>query len=110
MDHQRKNKNPVSISISSARGSGGIAGLLVFGGALAVTGLIAVASFASNKKKNHNHNNKANTPKSPVVEPEPQESDDTISTTNDENARYSQYDSLSLSLLQAMRVLDCFLC
>lgn len=100
MDHQSKKKNQVSIS--SGRGGGGIAGLLVFGGALAVSGLIAVASFASNK-------NKAERPKTPVGEPEPQESDDTTeglpsllqdSTTNDENAWYTQIFILSLPPFQ----------
>ncbi|KAK7337485.1 hypothetical protein VNO77_18061 [Canavalia gladiata] len=47
--HGRKKIHPLgSLSIG---GEGGITGLLVFGGALAVAGFMAVASFASNKRK-----------------------------------------------------------
>lgn len=90
-----RKKNQGSVSIERG-GGGGIAGLLVLGGALAVTGLIAVASFASkrNKGKGRHHQDK-----SPLSGTLPQESDDTSqglpslqdSTANDDidNTRYT---------------------
>ncbi|KAG4394016.1 hypothetical protein AAZX31_03G196300 [Glycine max] len=46
----RKKIHPLIRSLSIG-GEGGIAGLVVFGGALAIAGFMAVASFASNKNK-----------------------------------------------------------
>lgn len=49
------------LSSLSIGGEGGIAGLIVFGGALAIAGFMAVASFASNKNKakdTHDHKHK----------------------------------------------------
>ncbi|XP_054801141.1 uncharacterized protein LOC129305193 [Prosopis cineraria] len=82
--HEQGNKTKNQVTFSAGRGGGGIAGLLVFGGALAVTGLIAVASFV-------NQRNKARPPPH-----EPQQSDGTPrgipcllhSAANHDNARY----------------------
>ncbi|XP_029130006.1 uncharacterized protein LOC114916758 [Cajanus cajan] len=54
MENKRQGKRKIHpfISIGS---EGGIAGLLVFGGALAFAGFMAVASFASNKRKPKDH-------------------------------------------------------
>ncbi|KAJ1412595.1 hypothetical protein SESBI_20324 [Sesbania bispinosa] len=48
--HGKKKIHPFSTTLSIG-GEGGITGLLVFGGALAIAGFMAVASFARNKNK-----------------------------------------------------------
>lgn len=71
-----------------------IAGLLVFGGALAVTGVIAIASFVTSRSK----------AKAPPHEPQQSESDHPSlqhSPTNRDNAWYTQILSYHLSLLHA---------
>ncbi|RDX63630.1 hypothetical protein CR513_57917, partial [Mucuna pruriens] len=57
-NRQGKKKSHLPLSSISISGEGGIAGLFVFGGALAIAGFMAVASFASNKdkaKETHDH-------------------------------------------------------
>ncbi|TKY61755.1 gar2 protein [Spatholobus suberectus] len=66
-NRQGKKKIHPLISLSIG-GEGGIAGLFVFGGALAIAGFMAVASFASNKHKakgTHDHQ--------PKPKPKPQQ-------------------------------------
>ncbi|KAK7284621.1 hypothetical protein RJT34_19370 [Clitoria ternatea] len=51
-------KKILPLSTLSIGGEGGIPGLLVFGGALAIAGFVAVVSFTTNKRKtkaNHDH-------------------------------------------------------
>ncbi|KAI4301446.1 hypothetical protein L6164_034724 [Bauhinia variegata] len=77
MEEQRKNKSH-RINISTGGGSG-IAGLLVLGGALAITGLMAVAVFATNMNKNKKKGSQV-----------PQESDHVGSKTEDEESEAIQ--------------------
>lgn len=52
MEGKRQGRNKVlPTNALCIGGEGGIAGLFVFGGALAIAGFMAVASFASNKQK-----------------------------------------------------------
>jgi len=51
MTNRQGRKKVLPLSGLCIGGEGGIAGLFVFGGALAIAGFMAVASFASNKQK-----------------------------------------------------------
>ncbi|KAL2345447.1 hypothetical protein Fmac_006732 [Flemingia macrophylla] len=73
MENKRQGKHPL-ISSLSIGGEGGITGLLVFGGALAFAGFMAVASFASNKQKAKDHH--------PKPKPKPQQDHDIDTLTS----------------------------
>lgn len=65
----------------SIGGEGGIAGLLVFGGALAIAGFMAVTSFATNKNKakgTHHHQPK---PQQLLLDDDSCKSEDSHETT-----------------------------